>query len=83
MDSQATKTGLVFFVAVTLGLPAIVLLADAILDQGVTITHMSQGYADTEEDLENLAQIFPKGSYKAAIRLVAPRRPLRGHHGYS
>lgn len=31
-----------------LGVPAIVLFAHAIRDQSVTITHMSQGYADRE-----------------------------------
>lgn len=48
---------LVFLVVVSLGLSAIVLLAYAIRDQSVTITHMSQGYADTEKDLERLIQM--------------------------
>jgi len=53
MDSRAKKWHFGFFVAVRLAVPAIVPLVYAILDQSVTITHMSQGYADTEKDLKD------------------------------
>lgn len=42
-----------FLVAAGLGVPAIMLLAYAILDQSVTIMHMWEGYADTEKDLKD------------------------------
>lgn len=45
---------LVFLVVVSLGLPALVLLAYAMLDQSVTITQMPQGCADTEKHLQTL-----------------------------
>lgn len=82
MNSQAKNLHRAFFAAVSLGLAAIGVLADAMRDQGVTITQMPQGYADAEEDLERLAQVFPKGSYEAKLRPAAAGRALRGGHGY-
>lgn len=81
MNSQAKNLHRAFFAAVNLGLAATGVLADAMRDQGVTITQMPQGYADAEEDLERLAQVYPKGSYEAKLRPGAPRRSLRGDHG--
>lgn len=69
-----------FFVALSLGLPAIVLLADAILDQDVTITNMSPSCADAEKDLERLIEMRYR---RGEVSPGASGQPLRGHHGYS
>jgi hypothetical protein len=79
MDSQAKESGLTFFVAVSLGVPGIELLGYAILDRSVTITHMWQGYAKTEKDLERL---IPMQYHRGKVPPGAPGRALRGHHGH-
>ena len=46
----------------------------SIINQGVTITYMKEGYADTESDLDNLAKFISqtdmsKAQIKASLRL--------------
>jgi hypothetical protein len=48
MDGQVEKWRLTFFMATGSGVPAVVLLTDAILVQSVTTTHASQGDGDAE-----------------------------------
>jgi len=48
----------------------------SIIDQGVTITYMREGYTDVENDLDNLSKIINKTDFsKTQIK-----KTLRQHH---
>ncbi|MDH5631751.1 MAG: hypothetical protein OEZ10_02025 [Gammaproteobacteria bacterium] len=48
-----------------------------VLDQGISITYMSQGYEDTEADLERLAKLYPKSAHskKDILYLLRKQNP--------
>ncbi|MET0123393.1 MAG: hypothetical protein ABW124_20335 [Candidatus Thiodiazotropha sp. 6PLUC9] len=63
-----------FLTSVALSFVAIVFLLYAVIDQGVTITYMSQGYSDSEKDLQRLAAVFPKEAYSKKDLVYLLRR---------
>jgi hypothetical protein len=63
-----------FFAALAIGVVIIALLAYGILDQAVTITHMSDGYSRTEKDLKTLGSVFPRDRYNKKDILVLLRK---------
>ena len=63
MISSANKWRIAFLATFAASLPVIVFLGYLTIDQGVTVTYMSQGYAETKDDLSRLAKIFPKSTY--------------------
>ncbi|WP_146083321.1 hypothetical protein [Methylobacter tundripaludum] len=63
MEKSINKWKWAFFISTALLISAVAFLLYAVMDQGVTITYMSQGYGDTEKDLERLAKVFPKDVY--------------------
>ena len=70
-----------FFMSTALSIVVIAFLLYAVIDQSVTITYMSQGYRDTEKDLERLAAAFPKDVYsKKRCGICAKARQSRGLH---
>lgn len=60
MDKPTNKWKWAFLGSVVISGPVIVFLLYTILDQGLTITYMTEGYQDTEQSLQRLATIFPK-----------------------
>ena len=77
MDNSAKKWRIAFFLTIAAALPLILFFAYSALDQGITITCLSQGYAETEEDLARLAKIFPKNAYtkKDIVVLLRQHNP--------
>ena len=67
MKNNSTKWKWAFFISITVCLAVIVFMAYGLLDQGITITYMSDGYERTEKDLDHLAGIFPKNYDKKDI----------------
>lgn len=63
-----------FFAALIIGAGTIALLAYSVLDQGVTITHMSDGYSRTEKDLQTLGDAFPRDRYNKKDIVVVLRK---------
>ena len=63
MNISNKKWKFVFFLLAGISIIVVLFLGYAVLDQSVTITYMSQGYEDTEEDLNRLATLFPKEPY--------------------
>jgi hypothetical protein len=68
------KWRIVIFVALAVALAAIPVLLHGMLDQAVTITHMSDGYFRTEKDFKTLAQAFPRDRYRKKDIVVILRR---------
>jgi hypothetical protein len=52
-----------FAAAVAIAVGIIAFLAYSVVDQGVTITHLSEGYSRSENDLKVLADAFPRDRY--------------------
>jgi len=65
---------LAFFAALAIGVGTIALLAYSILDQGVTLTHMSEGYSRSEKDLKMLGDAFPRDRYTKKDIVVVLRK---------
>lgn len=63
MEKTTNKWKWAFFLSTALSITVVLFLLCSVIDQGVTITYMSQGYSDTENDLEKLAAVFPKDAY--------------------
>lgn len=63
MVKATNKWKWAFFVSTATLLTICAFLLYVVIDQSVTITYMSQGYDDTEKDLERLAATFPKDTY--------------------
>ncbi len=67
MRNKTTKWKLAFFTSIGVSLIVAVVMAYGIVDQGITITYMSDGYERTERDLKRLAEIFPQNYAKKDI----------------
>lgn len=63
-----------FFATLVVGVGSIAFLAYMVLDQGVTVTHMSEGYSRTEKDLKTLGDAFPRDRYNKKDILVVLRK---------
>ena len=63
-----------FFAAFVIGVGIIAFLGYSVLDQAVTITHMSDGYSRTEKDLKTLGDAFPRDRYTQKDILVVLRK---------
>jgi len=63
-----------FFAALVIGVAIIALLVYSVMDQAVTITHMSDGYSRTENDLKTLGDAFPRDRYSKKDVLVVLRK---------
>ena len=67
------KWKIAFWVCLTLLLLVTAFSTYSIVDQGVTLTHMKEGYTDTENDLDNISKIinetdFSKNQIKTALK---------------
>ena len=71
---QSSKWRLAFFISTGISLPVIAFLLYGIIDQGVTITYMSEGYEQTKKDLEVLASAFPLDRYNKKDIVTVLRR---------
>jgi uncharacterized protein YpmS len=67
MNNNSTKWKWAFFISIAVFVTVIVFMGYGLLDQGITITYMSDGYERTENDLNRLAEIFPKNYNKKDI----------------
>lgn len=71
------KWKIAFWITLTLLIVVTVFSFYEILDQGVTITYMKEGYSDTENDLEYLSKILNETDFsKAEIREVMKEHNL-------
>lgn len=71
---QSSRWRLVFFIVTGISLPLIAFLGYGVIDQGITIKHMSQGYEDTKQDLEVLSSVFPRDRYNKKDIVVVLRQ---------
>ena len=67
------KWKIAFWVCLTLLLLVTAFSTYCIIDQGVTLTYMKEGYTDTENDLDNISKIinetdFSKNQIKTALK---------------
>src|SRR6266496_2513438 len=82
MAGFSPKWRIAFFVTLIIAVAVIGLLAYSVVDQAVTITHMSDGYSRTEKDLKTLGDAFPRDRYNKKDILVVlnfmnpPTKPL-------
>jgi len=67
MKNNSTKWKWAFFISIAVFVIVTAFMAYGLLDQGITITYMSNGYERTEKDLNRLAEIFPKNYNKKDI----------------
>jgi hypothetical protein len=74
---QSSKWRLAFFISTGISLPVIAFLLYGIIDQGVTITYMSEGYDQTKKDLEVLSSVFPLDRYnkKDIVTILRRKNP--------
>lgn len=66
-----------FFSLLAGALLGIGVLLYGIVDQGITITYMSEGYAQTKQDLSVLAAAFPRDGYnkKDIVTILREQNP--------
>lgn len=78
MPAQVTGSArpwrIAFFVVLIGAVVIIAFLAYSVLDQAITITHMSDGYSRTEKDLKTLSDVFPRDRYTKKDILAVLRK---------